>query len=139
MAAIFAAAGKPVLDAAGNLYGTTVFGGTSNKGTIFKLDSSGVLTVLYSFSGFDGSEPGELVMDAVGNLYGNTFNGGDHNFGVVFKMDPSGNVTVLHSFAGAGDGKWPTGTLLLSPEGTIFGAALVGGLHGAGTLFRLKP
>src|SRR5712692_2874606 len=76
-----------VMDAAGNLYGTTVYGGvalgSAGYGTVFKLDQSGVLTVLYSFAGgADGQNPqGVLILDANGNFYGTTLSGGDTRCG----------------------------------------------------------
>ena len=131
-------AGKPVLDSAGNLYGATALGGTSNKGTVFKVDSSGVHTVVHSFNGADGSQPWGVILDGTGNLYGNAFSGGTSNLGVLFKVDPSGTETVLHSFTGT-DGKNPSGTLLLRSDGTLFGSTQGGGINQAGTLFRMKP
>jgi len=67
-----------IADSLGNLYGTTQSGGAYGYGTVFKLDKTGIETVLYSFTGGkDGSEPwGGLVRDAAGNLYGTTFFGG---------------------------------------------------------------
>ncbi|HEY7098329.1 MAG TPA: choice-of-anchor tandem repeat GloVer-containing protein [Terriglobales bacterium] len=130
----------PLLDSTGNLYGTTELGGDFSRGTVFKIDSSGAFQVVYSFQGRDGSGPSSgLVMDAGGNLYGTAFYGGDFNLGVVFKLDPSGNESVLHSFAGGANGGTPLSTLLLTPDGTIFGSTKGGGLHGAGTLFRIRP
>src|SRR5690242_11722430 len=66
-----------IRDSAGNFYGVTSGGGTHNLGTVFKLDSSGVETVLYSFSGgSDGRYPiGGLIRDGAGNLYGTTIGG----------------------------------------------------------------
>jgi len=66
-----------VADSAGNLYGTTMTGGQSGNGTIFKLDKTGKETVLYSFSGgIDGSSPQSgLIMDSAGSLYGTTYYG----------------------------------------------------------------
>ncbi|HEY7098865.1 MAG TPA: choice-of-anchor tandem repeat GloVer-containing protein [Terriglobales bacterium] len=131
---------EPVLDSAGNLYSTTYLGGDSGLGTVFKIDSAGNFSVLHSFSGADGARPSTgLVLDANGNLYGNTLQGGDSNVGVVFKLDPSGNETILHSFAGGTDGARPTGTPLMTPNGTIFGSTSAGGFHYDGTLFRIKP
>lgn len=129
-----------VLDSAGNLYGSTFAGGTGRLGTVFKLDTSGVFTVLINFSGANGEEPGELVMDAAGNIYGTTFKGGGpFDSGVVFKLDPSGTETVLHSFAGTPDGSYPAARLLLSRDGTVTGSTTQGGSYGGGTLFRIKP
>jgi len=93
--------GPLVRDAAGNLYGTTLFGGTHQNcngscGVVFKLDTAGKETVLHSFTGgADGASPGAgLIMDKAGNLYGTTGIGGDakcpaghgHGCGVVFEL-----------------------------------------------------
>jgi uncharacterized repeat protein (TIGR03803 family) len=88
--------GPLVRDSAGNLYGTTYFGGTNDAGIVFKLDGTGKETVLHSFTGgTDGAHPwAGLTMDAVGNLYGTTQAGGDLacyapvGCGVVFKLTP---------------------------------------------------
>jgi uncharacterized repeat protein (TIGR03803 family) len=89
-------AGPLVRDAAGNLYGTTFFGGTADDGVVFKLDGSGKETVLHSFTGgADGGFPwAGLTMDSAGNLYGGATGGGDFSCfppsgcGVVFKITP---------------------------------------------------
>jgi uncharacterized repeat protein (TIGR03803 family) len=83
-----------VLDAAGNLYGTTQIGGSSNSGTIFKLDPSGHFTVLHSFAGgMDGSAPSAgLVVDGAGNIYGATPSGGLYGFGTVFKLASAADI-----------------------------------------------
>jgi len=78
-----------VRDAAGNLYGTTGEGGSSDFGVVFKLDTNGTETVLHSFSGSDGKIPyGTLVRDKAGNLYGTTYQGGAFGGGVVYKITP---------------------------------------------------
>jgi uncharacterized repeat protein (TIGR03803 family) len=60
-----------IRDAAGNLYGTTYWGGTSDSGTVFKLDTTGTETVLFSFTGTDGAHPvAGLIRDVAGNFYG---------------------------------------------------------------------
>src|SRR5690349_7442360 len=109
------------MDAAGNLYGTTSGGGASSircpvgRGTVFKLDTSGNETVLYSFTGYpdDGGFPGTgLIRDTAGNLYGTTSSGGASNHGTIFKLDTSGNETVLHSFTGP-DGFFPVADLIM--------------------------
>src|SRR5271166_2648016 len=102
-----------VQDAAGNLYGTTDEGGASygdnylGAGTVFKIDTSGTETVLYSFCSVsdcaDGAGPfATLVLDAQGNLYGTTVVGGGTGCrgagcGTVFKVDTSGTETLLYS------------------------------------------
>ena len=88
-----------VMDAAGNLYGVTMGGGTGagcyygGCGTVFKLDTHGTKTILHNFTGKDGQLPNSLTMDRVGNLYGTTLGGGKGNdcsyykgCGTVFKL-----------------------------------------------------
>jgi len=79
-----------IMDASGDLYGTTRGGGASSYGTIFKLDTTGTETLLYSFSfGADGNRPqAGLFMDSAGNLYGTTVSGGGSSEGVAFKLKP---------------------------------------------------
>ena len=131
-----------IQDSAGNLYGTTY--GTTGiyapfyYGTIFKIDTNGVESVLYSFTGgADGGNPvGKLLMDPNGNLYGTTFAGGDSNDGVVFKVDGTGQYTVLHSFSGA-DGAGPQSTLVSGANGTLYGTTTSGGAYNQGTVFKI--
>jgi len=137
-----------VLDAAGNLYGATQFGGTYNQGTVYQLTPSPggawTETVLYSFAGIpDGEQPqGGLVIDAAGNLYGTTSNGGDPNSycGTVFKLSPSGNdwsFSVLHTFTGP-DGCSPQSDLTLFNDQSILGTTAGGGCGSQGTAFTLS-
>jgi uncharacterized repeat protein (TIGR03803 family) len=122
----------------GSLYGTTVSGGTSNAGVVYKLDSTGHLTVLHSFTGgADGGYPRTgVIRDSAGNLYGSTYGGGASDFGVVYKLDTTRNFTVLYSFAGGADGAYP-GALVLDPAGNLYGAASGGGAAGEGVVFEL--
>jgi uncharacterized repeat protein (TIGR03803 family) len=127
-----------IVDSAGNLYGTTLYGGAYGKGTVFEVDSAGVETVLYSFTGGpDGGEPyGNLVMDATGILYGTTILYGAYGYGTVFKLVPSGAERVLHSFTGGADGGWPTAGLILDAAGNLYGTTTIGGAR-YGTVFKL--
>ena len=78
-----------VVDAKGNLYGTTWNGGLNNSGTVFKIDASGNETLLHSFQQDDGDQIyGGLVLDAAGALYGTALFGGVYNQGTVFKLTP---------------------------------------------------
>jgi uncharacterized repeat protein (TIGR03803 family) len=78
-----------VVDAKGNLYGTTWNGGANDDGTVFKLDPAGDETLLHSFAGSDGRQIyGGLVLDAAGNLYGTALLGGINDNGTVFKLTP---------------------------------------------------
>jgi uncharacterized repeat protein (TIGR03803 family) len=128
-----------VRDSADNLYGTTRLGGTSNSGTIFRMDPSGELLLLHSFSGLDGELPKSgLVRDSTGNIYGATSAGGAYNSGTIFKLDATGTLTTLHSFNGLSDGAHPEGQLLLE-NGQLYAATRNGGAAGAGIVFRLNP
>jgi uncharacterized repeat protein (TIGR03803 family) len=97
-----------VADAAGNLFGTTIWGGASDNGTVFKLSATGE-TLLYSFTGgADGRGPDTgLIRDSAGNLYGTTVSGG-YSRGTVFRVAAVGTETVLHRFTGGPDGEIPT-------------------------------
>jgi uncharacterized repeat protein (TIGR03803 family) len=117
-----AAYGRVIFDAAGNLYGTTAFGGTSGAGIVFELanpeaPAGWTESVLYNFSGgSDGSQPyGGLIFDSAGNLYGTTFQGGASNVGTVYELTPgkggAWTETVLYSFAGGADGMGPQSDL----------------------------
>ena len=127
-------------DAAGNLYGTTFYGGASDFGTVFKLDTTGTETVLHTFAGgTDGANPGAgLVRDTAGNLYGTTFYGGESGFGTVYKLDRNGVETVLHSFAGSPtDGQEPTAGLVRDAAGNFYGTTITGGASNLGTVYKL--
>ena len=133
-------AGGVIMDAQGNLYGTTDQGGGVHEGTVFKLDPSGNETVLYEFKGgSDGGAPwAHLLMDAAGNLYGTTIVAGAYKAGTVFKLDPSGNETVLHSFNGS-DGCEPFAGLIMDAQGNLYGTTIFCGAYGWGTVFKLDP
>ena len=134
-------------DAAGNLYGTTQYGGTNGGfGTVFKVSAKGKLTLLHSFAGMpDGQNPySRLIRDRAGNFYGTTFYGGTSGYGTVFKLDPAGKLTILHSFTYSPDGAHPIAGLILDQAGNLYGTTSDGGdlncgLPGGGTLFKLTP
>src|SRR6266700_832062 len=136
-----------IIDASGNLYGTTHSGGTNGTGTVFELvNSSGTYSekILYSFanSGGDGSKPAAaLIMDASGNLYGTTQNGGTNGFGAVFELvNSSGTYSekILYSFANSGgDGSSPQAGLIIDASGNLYGTTHSGGTNGTGTVFEL--
>jgi uncharacterized repeat protein (TIGR03803 family) len=129
-----------VRDKAGNFYGTTLYGGAFNFGTVFEVNSSGTETILYSFTGSpgDGAYPyAGLIRDAAGNFYGTTSYGGASNHGTVFKLTPSGTETVLHSFNGKSDGAVPYGGLIRDKAGNLYGTTYFSGTYGYGTLFKV--
>jgi uncharacterized repeat protein (TIGR03803 family) len=150
-------------DSAGNLYGTTMYGGDfdgactgTGCGVVYKIDATGKYSVLYAFNGgADGAYPKSgVVLDATGNLYGGTYGGGQDlcygdgsGCGVVYKLDSSGNETVLYSFAGRADGAQPYGPLTVDSAGNVYGTAEIGGAsggscsykYGCGIVFKLSP
>jgi uncharacterized repeat protein (TIGR03803 family) len=146
-----------LMDASGNLYGTTSFGGKVNGGhcggsgyigcgTVFELDAKGVEAVLHNFAGPDGTTPrSNLIMDAKGSLYGTTAFGGNlqdcggNGFagcGVVFELSGD-KVTVLHRFTGGADGAFPPAGLVMDASGALYGTANEGGSVGGGVVFKM--
>jgi uncharacterized repeat protein (TIGR03803 family) len=147
--------GPLTIDAAGNLYGTTTFGGSSPNcqggcGIVYELSPPAApggewtQTVLYSFSGQDGQEPyAGVVVDRFGNLYGATRMGGESASGVVFEVSPPSSPggawseRSLYEFSGQGDGGDPLGTLVFDAVGNLYGTTRLGGTFGLGTAFEL--
>jgi uncharacterized repeat protein (TIGR03803 family) len=142
--------GDLLTDSAGNFYGTTQSGGSSNRGVVFKLDDKGNETILYTFTGgADGGIPiGRVIRDSAGNLYGITSLGGDPtcSCGTVYKLTKSGTLKVLHSFKGGKDGAQNEGQPelgLVMVSGDLYGSASFGGVSGCdgslgcGVLFKV--
>jgi uncharacterized repeat protein (TIGR03803 family) len=139
------------LDPQGNLYGTTVTGGSGSCeggcGVVFKLTKSGsnwTQNVLHAFTGGnDGSGPGSgLAFDSHGNLYGMTPTGGAYGLGAVYQLHPEAagtwKLNVLHAFTGGNDGSSASaGRLIFDAAGNIYGVTTVGGAHGDGVVFEL--
>jgi uncharacterized repeat protein (TIGR03803 family) len=131
------AEGAATIDASGNIYGATAFGGASNNGTLWELAADGTYTVLHSFASDEGSYlRGRLVEDKKGNLYGTALYGGANNEGTVFKYSSKGNLTVLHTFGGS-DGENPESGVILDKAGNLYGTTFYGGAGGAGTVFEI--
>jgi uncharacterized repeat protein (TIGR03803 family) len=135
-----------LMDSSGNLYGTTFAGGSSNVGTVYKLNiKTGQETMLYSFRGDpDGAEPvyGNLIMDSSGNIYGTTQAGGSSNKGTVWELSANGTETVLHSFTGGADGGGndvggADQSLAMDAKGNLYGTTERGGV-GAGVVFKVN-
>jgi uncharacterized repeat protein (TIGR03803 family) len=136
-----------VFDTAGNLYGTTVYGGAHSNGMLFQLvpGRNGTWTekVLCSFH-YPQYPEASLILDAAGNLYGTTAEGGAHGYGTVFQLAPGTNgkwtEKVLHSFNANGkDGWYPTAGLIFDAAGNLYGTTTEGGAYGRGTAFQLAP
>ncbi len=136
-----------VFDGSGNLYGTTVNGGTYGGGTAFEWSpSQGIESVLYSFgSGSDGKNPyAGLVFDSSGNLYGTTTGGGLYSGGTVFELSPSSTTNhccreiLMHNFGNSSDGSNPQGGVIFNTSGTLSGTTVMGGVYGGGTVFTIS-
>lgn len=133
-----------IRDLEGNLYGTTNGsysdiggGGSHDAGVVFKIDTSGCETELYTFKGAaDGSSPNGLVRDSAGNLYGTAAGGGVSGAGVVFEIDMSGAETVLYSFTGGKDGGNPS-SLVRDQKGNLYGTTTYGGASNYGVVFKI--
>jgi uncharacterized repeat protein (TIGR03803 family) len=142
-----------LLEASGNIYGTTSNGGVDcdetgqGCGVVFKLTPDGTETVLYAFAGgSNGAYPtGGVIMDDAGTLYGTTNNGGvdcdgSGGCGVVYALASDGTETGLHSFAGGNDGNHPRGTLVMDGSGRMYGTTAEGGSENdGGVVFEIKP
>jgi uncharacterized repeat protein (TIGR03803 family) len=137
----------PVLDAHGDLLGTTQYGGKDNCcGTVFKLSpqqgGNFSESVVYSFCSkkhcADGSLPQYgLIADSSGNFYSSTATGGLYDGGTAFKLAPDGTETVLHSFAAGNDGNEPD-SLTLDSRGHLYGGSYTGGANNVGIVFELR-
>lgn len=137
----------------GNFYGTTVYGGTNNWGTAFKITPQGTFTTLYAFCSetncADGSQPqAPLVQASSGNFYGTASDGGanincnDNSIGcgTIFEITPKGELTTLYNFcpvSGCVDGYYPFAALSLGTDGNFYGTTGLGGTNNYGTIFEL--
>jgi len=146
-----------IMDSGGNLYGSTLLGGTGsdNCGVVYKIAADGTETILHDFSGTDGCTPAGLAFDGNGNILGVTSSGGSgakcpsEGCGTVFKLAPGGTETVLLNFWKTSLGRMPVDPLTRDPSGNWYGTTLIGGdikackqadrrdKHGCGVVFRL--
>jgi len=140
----------PVFDAAGNLYGTTMYGGTYGYGTVYTLvpnpDGSWTQSVIYSFTG--GKDGGYLLrdcgltFDAASNLYSAALSGGAYGYGVTFELTPKSGggwkEKVLHTFVGT-PAKVPAYAPIFDAAGNLYGTTSAGGTQDAGTIYKLTP
>jgi uncharacterized repeat protein (TIGR03803 family) len=144
--------GGITFDQAGNIYGTTEWGGGNGCtgpgcGTVFKLTNShGQWTesVIYRFAGNgDGASPlSTVILDQAGNLYGTTSAGGSAGFGAVYELTSSGSGWsghILYSFQNGADGRKPAGGLVMDGAGNLYGNTYYGGSGNGGTVYELSP
>jgi uncharacterized repeat protein (TIGR03803 family) len=141
-----------IFDSAGNLYGTSLSGGSYGLGMVFELSpsASGIweFRMLHAFgNGTDGRTPeAGLIFDAAGNLYGTTSAGGSAYNGTVFELSPTAGSgwteKVLHNFGKGIDGELPGyGSLIFDAAGNLYGTTAEGGAYGngrsGGTVFKI--
>lgn len=133
----------------GYLYGTTITGGASKKGVVFRIATDGTdFSVLHNFGGSDGDSPeGQLLALSDGYLYGTTMLGGSGKRGVIYRISTTGEFQRLYSFPSLNkfsefglatntDGANPRAGLIQGNDGNLYGTAYQGGEFGNGTLFR---
>lgn len=139
---------KLVFDAAGNLYGTTYWGGYNGNGNVFELrpkaDGTWTEQVLHQFTGgLGGGVPfAGVTFDASGNLYGTTTAGGFSGYGVVFKMTPKStggwSYRVLHRFIDT-PGAYPYGGVIFDAAGNLYGTTEGDNSKTFGSVFEITP
>jgi uncharacterized repeat protein (TIGR03803 family) len=151
--------GGAILDAHGNLYGTTAGGGATGAGVIYRLSppategEAWTYKVLHAFrpaieSSEGGRPQGALTLRGRGILYGTTSEGGTYAGGTVFELTPPAvpgeawteNVLYSFSFNGGGtDGSIPAANVIFDQAGNLYGTTTVGGEAARGTVFKLTP
>ncbi len=137
-----------VLGKDGNFYGVSAGGGTSSKGTVFKMTSAGKETILHSFDGADGQTPtAPLIQASNGNFYGTTEAGGANSTGcggtgcgTVFEITPSGTFTTLYNFcslSNCADGAQVYAPLMQASNGNFYGTTFAGGAFNFGSIYEI--
>jgi uncharacterized repeat protein (TIGR03803 family) len=141
---------NPMIQATdGNFYGTTLYGGATGYGTVFKIAPAGTLTTIYNFCSqtncTDGFYAGPMIQATNGNFYGLTARGGANGSGTMFQITPRGTLTTVYNFCSqinCADGNLPT-ALLQATDGNFYGTTLAGGGvvcdGGCGTVFEIAP
>jgi len=137
--------GDLLFDKSGNIYGTTIQGGTNGSGIVFELAAgSWTETILYNMATSSGIYPyNGVIFDKAGNLYGTTYEGGIMSiYGSIYELTPSGSgwtQSTLHTFQEASDGSFPYSGVIFDQAGNLYGTTSYNGPDGAGTVFELSP
>ena len=121
-----------------NLYGTSLYGGASGWGTVYRLTTNSVLTSLFAFNLTDGANPaGALTLGRDGKFYGVTFYGGTNTVGTVYTITTNGTLAIVASLNYYLTGGYPQTGLLQGSDGNFYGTTFYGGMHGLGTLYSM--
>ena len=145
-----------VIDAQGNLYGATYYGGVDfspdinnhfGLGTLFKFSAAGQFTLLHEFSGPDGANPVGLLLDGQGNLFGTTWEGGlncdpalgDFGLGTIFEYSSDGAFSNPVLFSSMNGGGSVAAGLVADGLGNFYGTSYEGGSNGEGSIFKYSP
>jgi uncharacterized repeat protein (TIGR03803 family) len=137
--------GDLIMDAVGNLYGTTSVGAAGVGGTVWELSPSNgswTFNLIYSFPGSTFGPFSPVLMDSSGDLYGTTLAGGAFQQGSVFKLTHTNGgwtYATLHDFSNGSDGRSPYGHLVLDGSGNLYGTAGWGGSSNAGVIWEITP
>jgi len=135
--------GSLAIDASGNLYGSTAYGGStqtvssSGDGMVWEITSSGSYLDLYEFGASGTAPSGGVTLDSTGNLYGTASAGGAYSLGVLWEIPAGGSYTELHQFGGGTDGANPAAAPAIDSKGNLFGTATSGGSNADGVLWEI--
>ena len=126
----------------GNFYGTTAEGGAAARGTVFRMQPGGQVTILHDFTGPDGEDAQTGLIEADdGFLYGTTTRGGacsqPTGCGTTFRISKDGDFASLHAFDGSNDGMTIDSELIQASDGLFYGVTRAGGANNHGTIFRM--
>ena len=123
----------------GNFYGTALSGGVNSDGTVFRMTTNGIVSLVHSFNySTDGAVPySALTQGTNGSLYGVTYFGGTSGYGTVYRMTTNGVISVLSQLNYTTSGGYPVAGVVQGRDGSFYGPTLEGGLSGYGTLFKV--
>ena len=129
------------VDASGNLYGVTEFGGANGKGAVWEISASNTYSILYSFgaSGGDAAYPvANVVFDSNGNMFGTSAYGGLYGGGAIWEITSTGSYSVYHSLgSSSSDGANPLAGVAFDAYGDMYGTTKTGGASGVGTVWEI--
>ncbi len=122
------------------IWGMTKYGGTWNKGVIFKMDEkASTQEVVFSFEA-EGLPEGKMTEYSEGVFYGMTTDGGEYGYGIIYRFESGpGSFTRILSFEGEVSGKDGSGSMVFASNGKFYGMTVTGGIHDKGILFEFEP